>query len=132
MSCWARIYPAFANSVDPDQWKPTDLDLHCLSFSMWIYINILDQVIWQAENWKWAWHLYLFGMTRVNYSVMGLIHYLVIANFRKFQTPKFLIKWHMQTVQTQIRLLLKESLIRVYNVCHFIKHFKKHCINSKL
>ena len=30
--------------------KLTDLDLHCLSFSMWIYINNLDQVIWLAEN----------------------------------------------------------------------------------
>ena len=42
------IYPAFANSVDPDQLaskKPTDLDLHCLPFSMQIYINNLDQVI---------------------------------------------------------------------------------------
>ena len=43
----------------------TDLDLHCLPFCMWIYINILDQVIWLAENWKWAWHLNLFSMTRV-------------------------------------------------------------------
>ena len=25
--------------------KPTDLDLHCLSFSMLIYINKVDQVI---------------------------------------------------------------------------------------
>ena len=30
--------------------KPTDLDLHCLPLSMWIYINNLDQVIWFAEN----------------------------------------------------------------------------------
>ena len=46
--------------------KPTDLDLHCLSFSMWIkYINNLDQVIWLAENWKWVWHLNLFSMRRV-------------------------------------------------------------------
>ena len=30
--------------------KPTDLDLHCLPFSIWIYINNLDQVIWLAEN----------------------------------------------------------------------------------
>ena len=45
--------PAFANSIDPDQLaskKPTDLDLHCLPFIMWIYINNLDQVIWLAEN----------------------------------------------------------------------------------
>ena len=46
LSCWTRINTAFANSVDPDQLaskKPTDLDLHCLSFSMWIYISNLDQ-----------------------------------------------------------------------------------------
>ena len=30
--------------------KPTDLDLHCLPLSMWIYINNLDKVIWLAEN----------------------------------------------------------------------------------
>ena len=28
-------------------------------------MNNLDQVIWLAENWKWAWHLNLFSMTRV-------------------------------------------------------------------
>ena len=36
MSYWTQIYAAFANSVDPDQLaskKPTDLHLHCLSFS---------------------------------------------------------------------------------------------------
>ena len=32
---------------------------------MWIYIKILDQVIWLAENWKWAWPLNLFSMTMV-------------------------------------------------------------------
>ena len=36
--------------------RPTDLDLHCLPFSMWIYINNLAQAIWLAENWKWTWH----------------------------------------------------------------------------
>ena len=54
-SCWTQIYPAFANSVDPDHLaskKLTDLDLHCLPFSIWIYINNLDQVIWLAENLK--------------------------------------------------------------------------------
>ena len=30
--------------------KPTDLDLHCLPSSMWIYSNNRDQVIWLAEN----------------------------------------------------------------------------------
>ena len=60
--------PSFANSVDPDQLaskKPTDLDLHCLPLSMRIYSNNWDQVIWLAENQKWAWHLNLFSRTRV-------------------------------------------------------------------
>ena len=30
--------------------KPTDLDLHCLSLSMWICIDNLDQIIWLAES----------------------------------------------------------------------------------
>ena len=30
--------------------KPTDLDLHCLLLSMWIFSNNPDQVIWLAEN----------------------------------------------------------------------------------
>ena len=30
--------------------KPTDLDLHYLSFSMWIYINNVDYVILLADN----------------------------------------------------------------------------------
>ena len=34
-----------ANSVDPDQLKPTDLELHCLSFCMWMCVNKLDQVL---------------------------------------------------------------------------------------
>ena len=30
--------------------KPIDLDLHCLTLSMWIYSNNLDQVIRLAKN----------------------------------------------------------------------------------
>ena len=30
--------------------KPTDLDLHCLSLSIWICIDKLDQVIWLAAS----------------------------------------------------------------------------------
>ena len=50
--------------------KLTDLDLHCLSFSMWISINNLDQVIWLAKNWKCVRHLNLFSMTRLIYCVL--------------------------------------------------------------
>ena len=37
--------PFFANSVDPDQLaseEATDLNLHCLPLSMWIYSNNPD------------------------------------------------------------------------------------------
>ena len=47
------LYPAFANSVDPDQLaseEATDLDLHCLPLRIWIYSKNSDQVIWLAEN----------------------------------------------------------------------------------
>ena len=56
----------------------TDLDLHCLPSSMWIYINNLDQVIWLAENYKWVWHLNLFSMTRVNLNLAHLLDFLLI------------------------------------------------------
>ena len=53
LSCWTLIYPAFTNSVDPDQlaseeanWSGSAL----LPLSMWIYINNLDQVIWLDVN----------------------------------------------------------------------------------
>ena len=44
-----------------------------------------------------------------------------MINVLKFQTPKCLIKWQTQTVQTQIRLFQRSSLIRVYTVCHSTK-----------
>ena len=46
------MYPVFPNSVDPDQLvsEASDLDLHCLSLSMWIWINNLDQV--KLISWK--------------------------------------------------------------------------------
>ena len=51
LSCWARIYPAFANSLDSDQLaSPTNLDLRCLSFTVWIYIHNLNQGFSLADN----------------------------------------------------------------------------------
>ena len=53
------------------------------------------------------------------------------VNVLKFRTPKCLTKWHMQTVQTQIRLLHRSSLIRVYTVCNSTKHFKNSCVKKQ-
>ena len=57
LSCWTQIYPAFANSVDPDQLASEEVNWSwsaLFAISMWIYINNLDQVIWLAENKKWV------------------------------------------------------------------------------
>ena len=65
--------------------KPTDLDLHCL----------------QRQG------ISGFSRTRVNklsYIMWMKFPLLVAVNVPKFCTPKSLIKCHMETVQTQIRL----------------------------
>ena len=55
-----RISPTFANSIDPDHLeKPTGMDLHCLSLSIWICINnwtSSNLIGWQLEV---GWHLNL-------------------------------------------------------------------------
>ena len=68
VACWVILH-AFLLPVDVFFFnfskKPTDLDLHCLPFTMWNYVKNLDQVIWLAEYLKRAWHLNLFSRTRV-------------------------------------------------------------------
>ena len=44
---------------------------------------------------------------------------IFIVNVLKFRTSKWLIKWHIQTVQTQIRLLLKEQSDQVQHCLPF-------------
>ena len=51
---------------------------------------------------------------------------LHMVDVLKFRTPKFLTKRHMQTVQTQIGLLLKEQSDQVLHCLPFYyKHFKR-------
>ena len=53
---------AFANSVDPDQLASEEASwTGSAQFVIkYMYMNLynsLNQVIWLAENWKWAWLL---------------------------------------------------------------------------
>ena len=48
----------------------------------------------------------------------------------KLCTSKLAIKWHVQTVQTQIRLFLRSSLIRVHTICNSIKYLRNTYIKS--
>ena len=52
-------------------------------------------------------------------SAQACLSYYMV-NILELCTPKFLIIWHKQTVQTPIR----SSLIRVYTVCHSTKYFR--------
>ena len=66
---WTRIDIAFENRVDPNQMafsEPSDQDLHCFSFSLWIYMNNQHYLIgWQSE----------MGVTNLIYSAgLGLIN----------------------------------------------------------
>ena len=42
------------------------------------------------------------------YKFFELLKYICMVNVLEFHTPKLMTKWHVQTVLTQISLLLKE------------------------
>ena len=60
----------------------------------------------------------------MNICVCGEIQKSIMVNVLKFHTPKCLTKWYMQTVQTQIRLLLKEQSDQGLH-CLSFQYFKK-------
>ena len=97
LSCWPRIYPAFAKcrSRSVGFFRSQLIWIYTVTLSMWIYINHLDQVIWLAENWKWAWHLNLFSMTRFNawqagYFVNTLLPVMTTAPLESAEVAE----WH--------------------------------------
>ena len=45
--------------------KPSDQDLHCLSFSLWIWMKTLYDVIWLVYSQKWVWLIKLFSRIRI-------------------------------------------------------------------
>ena len=63
-------------------------------------------------------------------AVMKAVIGVSTVNVLKFRTPKCLTKRHMQTVQTQIRLLL--SLIRVSLFAILLSILRNSCIKSKI
>ena len=68
--------------------KSTDLDLHCLPLSMWIYINNLDSVIWLAD---WIWNGLLIYSARQGWIIPKMIISLwkhAYSNTLKILSPK--------------------------------------------
>ena len=84
--------------------KPTDLVLHCLSFSMWIYSNKLDQVIWLAGNWKWVWHLNLGSIRLEGYPDSFLV------------SPWKVMLWVLIRSASMRRFFLQENICCTYSL----------------
>ena len=59
LSCWSRICPAFANSVDPNQLVSEETDWSGSTLFVIKYVN-LYQVIWLADKFKWVWQTWVF------------------------------------------------------------------------
>ena len=96
----------FANSADPDEIAHATVSsgytLFAISLLTFDRNPHLQQ--WMCPNSEMEKSIQKFRGERVNrYPSQGMVNVL------KFWTSKFLTKCHMQTVQTQIRLLLKEQ-----------------------
>ena len=74
----------------------------------------------------------IFVTSRVSqesmFNILAIYH---TVNVLIFCTPTFLAKWHMQTVQTLIRLPQRSNLIRVYSVCILPSILRNNCIFIK-
>ena len=57
LSCWTWIYPAFANSVDPDQLASSEANWSGSALFVIKYLNLYEQLA--SSNligWKLGWH----------------------------------------------------------------------------
>ena len=83
----------------------------CFScFSMKIYVVVLIRSVSEVFSWKKNQKNTNTFWLKKRKPYLELYDYLqVTVNILIFRTPKFLTKCRMQTVQTQIRLLLKEQ-----------------------
>ena len=102
--------------------KPTDVDLHCLSLSIWICINNMDQGVWMAENWKWAWHLNLFSKKRVKHwwaldVLFGTLLWTWTFLYRKSS---------IGTVSVHVHVVLQENSL--WDFSFLIFFIKAYCI----
>ena len=83
-------YPIFANNVDPDQMaseEASDQDLHCLSFSSWIWMKTLYDIIWLADSQKWVRLIKLFSRIKGWFSFLWILSWVnvgkLLANWIK-------------------------------------------------
>ena len=90
MSCWTGIYPAFANSVDPDQLASEEANWSGSALFVIQYVNLYQQpgssnlIGWKLEVGVAA----LFSMTRVKYDITIYMPLLMLKNVVFFTKKK--------------------------------------------
>ena len=121
---WLKCCPEIASFEDPDDFtiltlvplnpdipclckhcrsrskKPTDLNLHCLPLSIWIYSNNPDQVIWLAENRRGSGILIYSAGQGLNF-VYSLIYLQIWYNKEYFMVTILVLQLHDLCVSTQ-------------------------------
>ena len=107
-----RTTECVANSVDPGQMPcsaTSDLGVQWLLRPVHSILKINMVII---ANLPRKWSLTITGNVMDEHILTGqnTQKNQNTVNALKFLTPKWPIKWHMQTVQTQIRLLLKGAV----------------------
>ena len=94
--CW-HFYPALFS-----------VNSHNKNYCGEIKFSELSTKIITLPGTLWQWTFCLFDEQDDLFWSCKNLHFCVMikAKVLKFRTPKFLRKWHLQTVQTQIRLLI--------------------------
>ena len=130
--------------------KPTALDLHCLSFSMWICTNNQDQVIWLAENF-WSGHdiwIYITwqvlkqritqaGAKRLYQCLQVILLFMHFNVFFTFKESLFLrIYFHAlkilgESLAVSYRKNGSSKMDRRYNVLYTFWSFWNHWVHSR-
>ena len=117
-------------TVALDVWKSrlahVTLQFGCWTVLVFPWLGLCFQRIpswteWQSKFWSKSNMVCVINLRKRVQKVHALAQ-TMHGRCLKILNSKFLTKWYMQTVQTQIRLLL----ISVYAVCHSAKYFMKH------
>ena len=118
--------------------KPTCLDQHCLSVCVWINIKSLDQVIWLAGGWGWAWRLDVFSVTGFNTAMLvGFKALMVLVKYLCYTLVRSLFYLEYTFISLQI-CDAANTVIRMWNLdslpttCQKLNHFHTSCRRNLL
>ena len=83
---------------------------------MWTSINNLNQVICLAENWKWACHLNLFSMARVNIRILIRHHIDLNSCLCVWCSINFLVTAHEHNRWVKYKYIVYPKKISIFSI----------------